>query len=167
MPNEDSLDVEFDEFSLLSRNRFTGRDRFETGLRMATGLHYALALRQGIRFEAIGGQVFREQALATFTRVQVFVDRLGLCRCLEPVAPGSVIAHLLHRLRLAKNFEVQRSDLTLRGNWQNIGFKGTYVFLEGDPDAPPDTLSICPAGNSVRGRLAARPVLASGTQLPS
>ena len=147
VPNEDSLDVEFDEFSLLSRNRFTGRDRFETGLRMATGLHYALALRQGIRFEAIGGQVFREQALTTFTRgsglrgpASDYVGAWSLS-LRDPIS-----LNLLHRLRLAKNFEVQRSDLSLRSNWQNIGFKGTYVFLEGDPDAPPETLEHLPRG---------------------
>ncbi len=37
-PNEDSLDVEFDEVNLLSPNRFTGIDRLDDGMRVTYGL---------------------------------------------------------------------------------------------------------------------------------
>lgn len=41
-PNEDSLDVEFDESNLLSPNRFTGIDRLDDGMRLTYGLRAAL-----------------------------------------------------------------------------------------------------------------------------
>ncbi len=41
-PNEDSLDVEFDEFNLLAPNRFTGIDRLDDGVRLTYGLRAAL-----------------------------------------------------------------------------------------------------------------------------
>ncbi|AWK88010.1 LPS-assembly protein LptD [Azospirillum thermophilum] len=41
-PNEDSLDVEFDEVNLLMPNRFTGIDRLDDGLRVTYGLRSAI-----------------------------------------------------------------------------------------------------------------------------
>jgi len=41
-PNEDSLDVEFDESNLLTPNRFTGIDRLDDGVRVTYGLRGAI-----------------------------------------------------------------------------------------------------------------------------
>ncbi len=42
LPNEDSLDVEFDESNLFSPNRYSGSDRIEGGSRATYGLRHAL-----------------------------------------------------------------------------------------------------------------------------
>lgn len=59
LPNEDSLDVAFDETSLFSPNRFTGVDRIEGGTRTAYGIRHSLVGDNGAKIEMIGGQVFR------------------------------------------------------------------------------------------------------------
>jgi LPS-assembly protein len=59
LPNEDSLDVEFDETNLFAPNRFTGIDRLEGGVRTAYGLRHSLTGDNGARIEMLGGQVFR------------------------------------------------------------------------------------------------------------
>ncbi len=59
LPNEDSLDVEFDETNLFLPNRFTGIDRLEGGIRAAYGLRHALVGDNGARIEMLGGQVYR------------------------------------------------------------------------------------------------------------
>ncbi len=59
LPNEDSLDVEFDETNLFLPNRFTGIDRLEGGIRAAYGLRHALVGDSGARIEMLGGQVYR------------------------------------------------------------------------------------------------------------
>ncbi len=59
IPNEDSLDVEFDETNLFSSNRFTGYDRVEGGTRVAYGARNALVGDNGARLESIVGQVYR------------------------------------------------------------------------------------------------------------
>ncbi len=41
-PNEDSLDIEFDEVNLLTPNRYTGIDRLDDGIRATYGLRTAL-----------------------------------------------------------------------------------------------------------------------------
>ena len=59
LPNEDSLDVEFDETNLFYPNRFTGIDRLEGGIRTAYGVRHSLTGDNGARIEMLGGQVFR------------------------------------------------------------------------------------------------------------
>jgi len=67
LPNEDSLDLEFDETNLFSPNRFTGVDRLEGGTRTAYGLRHALIGDNGARIEMVGGQVFRLKRDDSFT----------------------------------------------------------------------------------------------------
>lgn len=85
IPNEDSLDVEFDETNLFSANRFTGIDRLEGGMRMAYGLRHALIGNEGGKIEMLGGQVFRAKKDLTFPEgsgladeASDYVGRLGL-----------------------------------------------------------------------------------------
>lgn len=59
LPNEDSLDVEFDETNLFRSNRYTGYDRVEGGTRAAYGFRHSLIGDNGARVEFVGGQVFR------------------------------------------------------------------------------------------------------------
>jgi len=59
LPNEDSLDVEFDETNLFSPNRFTGIDRLEDGIRTAYGIRHSLTGDNGARIEMLGGQIYR------------------------------------------------------------------------------------------------------------
>ncbi|NTU76472.1 MAG: LPS-assembly protein LptD, partial [Alphaproteobacteria bacterium] len=72
LPNEDSLDVEFDETNLFAPNRFTGIDRLEGGTRAAYGLRHALIGDNGAQIEMVGGQVYR------FRRDESFPDNSGL-----------------------------------------------------------------------------------------
>lgn len=67
LPNEDSLDTEFDETNLFSPNRFTGVDRIEGGTRVAYGLRHAIIGDNGGRIEMVGGQVFRTKKDDSFS----------------------------------------------------------------------------------------------------
>lgn len=136
VPNEDSIDVEFDEFSLTSRNRFTGRDRIETGGRVAVGVRYGMLAADGNRLDAVAGQVFRPRELTDFTprsglrdRASDYVGAWGL-RLNAPLA-----LRLLHRVRLARDLDMQRNDVSYEATWRNLTLDGTFVYLKGDPDA--------------------------------
>lgn len=83
-PNEDSLDVEFDETNLFSTNRFTGVDRLEGGARTAYGLRHAIITHGGSKLDMLGGQVFRTKKDMSFpngsglrNRFSDYVGRLG------------------------------------------------------------------------------------------
>lgn len=77
LPNEDSLDVEFDETNLFSTNRFSGIDRVEGGTRAAYGLRHALFGHNGERIEMLVGQVFRFQEDSTFTEGSGLRDKFS------------------------------------------------------------------------------------------
>ncbi len=66
LPNEDSLEVDFDETNLFSPNHFSGIDRLEGGTRTAYGLRHAINGDNGARVEMLGGQVFRLNKDSTF-----------------------------------------------------------------------------------------------------
>ncbi len=77
LPNEDSLDVEFDETNLFATNRFTGIDKIEGGTRLAYGLRHSLIGDGGERIEVLGGQVFRTREDLNFTEASGLADELS------------------------------------------------------------------------------------------
>jgi LPS-assembly protein len=66
LPNEDSLDVEFDETNIFSKNRFAGIDLIEGGTRAAYGVRQTLIGDNGARIEALVGQVYHATPNDTF-----------------------------------------------------------------------------------------------------
>jgi LPS-assembly protein len=71
-PNEDSLDVEFDETNLFAPNRFTGTDLIEGGNRATYGLRNAVTLDNGARVDVFGGESY------DFTKNNDFPEESGL-----------------------------------------------------------------------------------------
>lgn len=134
VPNEDSINVEFDTVSLLSRDRFTGNDRFEPGNRAAIGLRYARQFAGSTRFEIAGGQALRLREADAFSagsglrrRASDYVGAWSLSR--GATAP----LQLLHRFRLSPAFDVQRSDFSVTTSVRAAKLGVNYVFLERDP----------------------------------
>ena len=59
IPNEDSLDFEFDDTNLFSLNRFPGRDRVDPGSRVDYGLKWTANGEEGGFVSAFLGQSYR------------------------------------------------------------------------------------------------------------
>src|SRR3546814_15774824 len=59
IPNEDSLDFEFDDTNLFKLNRFAGRDRIDSGTRIDYGLEWTGVLESGGTAGALIGQSYR------------------------------------------------------------------------------------------------------------
>src|SRR3546814_7333469 len=59
IPNEDSSNLEFDDFNLFETNRFPGYDRIEGGQRVTYGLRGAIYGLDGGKVEAFLGQSVR------------------------------------------------------------------------------------------------------------
>jgi len=59
IPNEDSLDVVFDDVNLFSANRYDGYDRVETGTRLNYGLLWRLYGPKNMYLSAMLGQYYR------------------------------------------------------------------------------------------------------------
>jgi LPS-assembly protein len=57
-PNEDSLDIDFDETNLFSPNRFTGTDLIEGGNRITYGLRHDINTDGGSHIDMFGGESY-------------------------------------------------------------------------------------------------------------
>ncbi|CCQ74412.1 LPS-assembly protein LptD [Magnetospira sp. QH-2] len=66
IPNEDSVDIEFDETNLFSFNRFNGLDRVEGGARFNYGLRWGIFAPTTGQATAIIGQSYRPHADSAF-----------------------------------------------------------------------------------------------------
>lgn len=77
LPNEDSLDVEFDETSLFLPSRYTGIDRLEGGTRIAYGLRHAIIGDNGSRLNMMLGQIYRLEEDDTFIAGSGLNDRVS------------------------------------------------------------------------------------------
>ncbi|MFA7429042.1 MAG: LPS assembly protein LptD, partial [Rhodospirillaceae bacterium] len=122
IPNEDSIDFEFDDTNLFSSNRFTGWDRVEGGARVNYGLKWAAYGRAFGHVETLFGQTFHA------TKQDVFSESSGLRDTFSDyvgrvlVNPGPNL-NLMYRFRLDKeSFEPRRNEFsaivgppTLRG----------------------------------------------------
>ncbi len=89
LPNEDSLDMEFDETNLFLPNRFTGNDRVEGGTRAAYGLRHAITGANGGRIEMVGGQIFRLNRDESFSDGSGLTERLSDYVARFDIAPNS------------------------------------------------------------------------------
>ena len=108
IPNEDSLDFEFDDTNLFKLNRFSGRDRVDSGTRIDYGLEWTGVLENGGSAGAFIGQSYR------FTENRdVFAEGSGLEDKLSDLV-GRVQVSPLEDLDLLYRFRLDKDDLTAR-----------------------------------------------------
>ena len=141
VPNEDSLDVEFDEHSLFARNRFSGRDRIETGNRGAYGLRYRYLSTGGLALGGVVGRVVRQRPEESFPvqsglhgRHSDIVGAWSL-RLRDPV-----LLRMNHRVRLSPGLDLRRSDFTITGEVNRFDLTGTYLLVDADATEGPERM---------------------------
>jgi LPS-assembly protein len=139
-PNEDSVQVEFDEGNLFALNRFPGADRHELGTRANLGLSWTRLDPAGWSLGVTGGRVFRARNLGQFT------DGSGL--------DGSKSDWMISaRLETAQGLNVgnravfddaltfARNDFRLGWNGSRVDMAAAYTWLRADAaeDRPTST----------------------------
>ncbi|MCY3880430.1 MAG: LPS assembly protein LptD [Rhodobacteraceae bacterium] len=67
VPEADSVFVEFDETSLRSLDRISGRDRVEQGLRVNAGMKYTRVVEDSYQMELVFGKTFHRRDLEQFS----------------------------------------------------------------------------------------------------
>ena len=135
-PNEDSLDLTFDETILFTgESRFAGIDRIEGGARLNAGVRYDFQAENGFGIEAAYGRVFRVRDNSAFTSTSGLrnaeSDHVGVLRLkLDPYFD------ITNRLRVNnENYDVERNEIYARGTYGPIAVAGSYAFLAADPQA--------------------------------
>ncbi len=137
IPNEDSLDLEFDDTNLFGLDRFSGLDRVETGARINYGLNWA-AFNQSVgTVSALFGQSYRFHDDPTFAPLSGLRGHLS-----------DYVGHL--RLTPSPYFSVQyrfrldKDNLASRRGEVNAGFgpdllrvSASYIFVKADGTLAP------------------------------
>ena len=77
IPNEDSLDYEFDDVTLFSDNRYNGYDRVETGTRLNYGLQWTLYAQNNTSVSGLIGQSYRFREDDTISKRAGFEDHFS------------------------------------------------------------------------------------------
>ncbi len=130
IPNEDSIDFEFDETNLFSHNRFTGWDRVEGGPRLNYGLRWGIFSPDDGRITALVGQTFRPHRDSTFatnsgldTKFSDLVGSLQLSR-------GEAL-DLTYRTRIDKeDFKATRNEVDVSAGVEAFRVAVSYLFFE-------------------------------------
>jgi LPS-assembly protein len=135
IPNEDSLEFEFDESSLFSRSRFTGEDRAEGGSRIDYGLQWGVYGASGGKTTAFIGQSYRLHKDNTFVNNSGLEDNLSDIVAKVEVSPSSYF-NLSYRTRIAKdNGDFKRNELSVSAGVPLLQFKTQYQFFDKQRDS--------------------------------
>jgi len=130
-PNEDSVQVEFEETNLFSTNRFPGFDTQELGLRANVGVNYTRYDPSGWNISGTVGRVFRERDLGQFSEATGLSgtnsDWVG---AISLNFPNSV--SLTNRLLFNSDFEVSKHETDLSFIYKDLKTSMNYIQLEED-----------------------------------
>ncbi len=135
IPNEDSIDMEFDDTNLFSDNVFTGYDRVVGGPRIKYGLKWGLFGSKGGHTTVFAGQSFRPKDDDTFAagsglegRLSDFVGRIN-------VSPGNYLDFMFHTRLDKDNYSAKRNEFQLIAGPPALRLSTNYVFFESTSDA--------------------------------
>lgn len=131
VPNEDSLQIEFDETNLFDLNRFPGRDVSETGLRANLGATYTLYSNDGWSLGLAGGVVLRSTPSAQFPPGSLFggsqSDILGAVSF--DYAPNF---NVVGRFLFDDKFDFKRSETQFTLNYDTWDISSSLLYLAPD-----------------------------------
>jgi LPS-assembly protein len=131
IPNEDSLDFQFDETNLFSADRFTGLDQVDNGQRVSYGFKYSVYGNSGGHSSLMLGQSYQ------FNDNNAFSAGAGQTRQLSDivgaidVSPSSVLDFLYRFQIQTQTMSFLRQELGLHVNTQRVQFGIDYAFLDG------------------------------------
>ena len=136
IPNEDSLDFEFDDTNLFSLNRFTGVDRVDPGTRVDYGLKWTVTGDGGGWASAFVGQSYRLETDDVFEEGSGVEDNLSDIVGRVEIRPTYEL-DLRYRFRFDKDdLSPRRSELDLRVGPPALNLNLGYTFI--DSGAPAD-----------------------------
>ena len=129
IPNEDSLNFEFDDTNVFSDNRFPGIDRIEGGPRLNYGFRYGIYGDRGGYITALLGQVLRPKADDTFADKTGLEERNSDYVGRVNIAPSPLL-RFYERVRLDRDtFALRRNEIAVDAGPDRYRFNATYVRL--------------------------------------
>ena len=130
IPNNDSLDAEFDDISLFANDRFPGFDLIDDGVRLAYGVRNTLQFENAGRAEVFLGQSFRIADESGFPDGTEDGDRLADLVGRVSISPIPEV-DLSYRFQFdSTDFESLRHEVTARSQLLDIDFSANYFFID-------------------------------------
>lgn len=130
-PNEDSVQVEFEETNLFSYNRFPGFDKSELGFRVNVGVNYAREDISGWTFSTTVGRVYRSKDLSQFQTATglsgLNSDYVGAVRL---SLPGKF--DLVNRTLFDDAFTLSKNETQATVFYRNLELSASYTYLVPD-----------------------------------
>lgn len=145
--NNDSTVFELDDINLFRANRFSGYDRFESGLRAAIGLRYGYFWDNGDSISVLVGQSYRGKEIALFPGTGGLNDR-------ESDFVGRITASFGDILSLSHRFRLDQEDLAPLRNEVILELSPEWFDLEAT--FVQQDKSISPSGTDAQEELNAR-----------
>jgi LPS-assembly protein len=138
IPNEDSLDIEFDDTNLFDPNRFAGLDRVDTGQRATYGLRWTFVTDGGGTGSVFVGQSYQfneDVEFATGSGLENnFSDFVGSVQ-LTPIEDFD----LLYRFRYdTDSLSAQRNEVLASAGPDLLHLDLSYAFLSNEADPNTD-----------------------------
>jgi LPS-assembly protein len=137
IPNEDSLDIEFDDTNLFDPDRFAGLDQVDTGQRATYGLRWSFVTDGGGSGSVFVGQSYQFNEDVNFAvgsgLENNFSDIVGSVQ-VSPIEDFD----LLYRFRYDTNsLSPRRNEVLISGGPQKLHIDLDYAFLsnKADPNA--------------------------------
>ena len=132
IPNEDSLDLEFDDTNLFSMNRFSGIDRAETGARVNYGVHWTTFNNTVGTLDTLVGQSYRFYADPAFLPLSGLAGHLSDYVGHVSYSPNDLV-NIQYRFRLDKDtFASRRSGVTATIGPAPFRVTTGYLFVKAD-----------------------------------
>ena len=133
IPNEDSLDFEFDDTNIFKLNRFAGTDRVDSGTRFDYGIKWTGTLDEGGSANAFIGQSYRfTEQHDLFAEGSGLEDKLSDLVGRVQVRPIEAF-DVLYRFRLDKdNLRAQRSEVDVNVGPPALNLDLSYFFIKND-----------------------------------
>lgn len=130
-PNEDSVQVEFEETNLFSTNRFPGFDQKELGLRANVGVNYSRYNPSGWNFGATAGRIFRNKDLGQFSTASGLAGQNS-----DWVSAFTFGFHdtfeLTNRTLFDSRFNLSKNETSVSFVYKKLKGAATYIHLEQD-----------------------------------
>ncbi|MHA1597361.1 MAG: LPS-assembly protein LptD [Alphaproteobacteria bacterium] len=130
IPNEDSLNFEFDDTNLFSANRFSGLDRVEGGPRINYGFKWGVFGEKGGSTSLLLGQSYRYKVDDTFGAGSGLDDNFSDIVGRLHVSPDDNL-DIYYRTRLSKdNLEARRNEINLSAGPPSLNLSTRYIYFD-------------------------------------
>ncbi|MDP6426814.1 MAG: LPS assembly protein LptD [Rhodospirillales bacterium] len=130
IPNEDSIEQEFDETNLFSPNKFTGLDRVEGGTRISYGLRWGAYGAKGGSTSFFIGQRYRFRRDDSFPDASGLEDDFSDLVARVRIRPDKNLS-LAYKTRIDKNdLSPRRTELNLAAGPPALNLRTNYVFFD-------------------------------------